>query len=1582
MKKRWLKAASILLAAVLAFASVPFFTAMAKAADVDAQTSEEAGEDAEICEFVSRLYRVCLKRDPDYDGLNYWTDELQNKKETGVAVASGFIFSPELQNKSYTNTEYVEVMYDAFFGREADSEGLKFWVKSMDDGMTRAQVFSGFANSLEFFNLCSSFDVVAGTHNPEYDFNNVIRTNFFVERLYNVVLGRKCDKDGMMYWTTQLLSGNISGTQAAYGFFFSKEYENSNKFYSEYIHDLYNAMMGREAEEDGFNFWMKEMKNGSTKERIFNNFATSEEFGMICSEYGILRGNPVSEERDTTYTLRPDVENPKPTNTTVAKATTKPTATSAAKPTVKPTGTKQPTAAVSPIAKPTTSGKPTSSAKPTVTSASKLTVTPIKKPTVKPTGTKQPTAAVSPIAKPTTSGKPTSSAKPTVTSASKLTATPIKKPTVKPTNLTTTLTPTKKATDTPTPPPVTAKLKSTTLEIMKGTFGDIRFVDNGKEVTVNGATFKSADASIATVYADGSVAGLKEGNTKITVTYGGKTETISVAVKSQINNGSSISGALTPDKYAEIGKGNTDCTQAFRKLFKDAYDGGTVSDGIRRAKPIYIPSGHYVIHGSIIDSSMNIDNCVFEVYGSGRESTRITFDRDGTLFDASACSPFVFTTFSNIGFFGNQNNTLLSLPKTDLTSQIKKPELQRIRFVSCSFKGFKHILYTERSSGMISEIELAYCKITSCGTESNMSKMFVLDDKKVLKLNSWYTDIESFNGDCFYYKSGAIVRVTGGSIIPSTGCVFFFDFSDSSRNLSAGSKTTPHLICENARFELRGTTCCVKTTSISQDYPIAYFKNTGMGTIANETPNGLIINGGGDFIFQDCMDSASLSIYSKITSGSTLKPRVRFYGCADIKPDSLAKKANITNPATDANCVRVTIDDSFDFYLKNNSGSMKRFLHNASGLKDCRQLVNLDDFDYVYPEAHSYSTYPYGYIRYAELTVPENTTYKGKTVNVTFKDKITGQKLGEQNVTLGAGRTYKIDINRDVEELEVTVKQSFLTSAPVNIKMNLQILKSRNPVADTAPVPVVSSPSDGYTSVEVDAGEETSRTGSLKPQDFGAVADGKTDCTSAFRAMFKAAADFDKNSNSWKSSQAIYIPSGVYRIEGPVIDESLGLKYCKFEVSGAGSDNTIIEFVNNGIMFDSEVKDQSNTTVPFAFTTFRNITFIGNNNNTFMTLKMNNKNKEGKNTDGTQRMQFFSCSFKNWKRVLYSIESTVMLSEFTFSDCKIDDCGTDSVPCQLFTLDDAQAVNWRFLNTDITNFTGDAFYYIRGTSIAITGGSIIPKAGNAFFFDFNNQARRDSAGPGNSPQLICKSVKFGINANSSCVKTTSMSQGAPVIRFDGCNLGTTSYSSRQFLMINGAAEIRFTDCTGCGKLRFSGYIGSEMGVRPRIQFWGCNDLDLDTLVNDSDVTNAKKDFNNIRVTVGNEYDFFMKKNDSGLPYRHTVGGLNYCRQAVKLDAGNYVVSGKAYSARPYGYVSYAELAVPAASTYSGKTITVTLKEKSTGKVYAQQQITLGSEQKVKLSVESYVDELEVVFTHSLSTGSSTKIEMKLELVKY
>ena len=273
------------------------FSSGSKVASLDpASTTVNAASFNEqgVTDFVTRLYDICIGRAPDAAGLADWTGQLKNGKATGVSVAYGFIFSQEFQNKGYTNDEYVEIMYNAFFGRASDPTGKSNWLNSMNAGMTREELFMGFANSTEFFNLCNEYGITAGCHIMGRDFTQTAQINLFVERLYNVILGRPCDQWGMQDWSTRLASREISGAEAAYGFVFSPEYRNKNKSDSDFLEDLYNAFMGRASDQGGKAYWQNQINIGRTDRDIFNGFTGSQEFIGICNDYGIDKGGDIT----------------------------------------------------------------------------------------------------------------------------------------------------------------------------------------------------------------------------------------------------------------------------------------------------------------------------------------------------------------------------------------------------------------------------------------------------------------------------------------------------------------------------------------------------------------------------------------------------------------------------------------------------------------------------------------------------------------------------------------------------------------------------------------------------------------------------------------------------------------------------------------------------------------------------------------------------------------------------------------------------------------------------------------------------------------------------------------------------------------------------------------------------------------------------------------------------------------------------------------------------------------------------------------------------------------------------------------
>lgn len=253
-------------------------------------------EEGSVADFVSRLYEYVLEREAEEDGLTAWTKALQNGEFTGAEVAKGFIMSDEFLNKDMTNKEFVQILYRAFFGREADANGLTAWVDLLDQGYRKSYVFAGFANSVEFGTLCNEYEVEEGSvhvtiseqqpglSDEEYN------TWLFVERLYTEVLGRTPDETGLGAWADYLQDGTYTGAEVAEGFILSVEFENKDVSSEEYVQVMYKAFFGREADQSGLEAWVDVLENQFDKRYVFAGFANSAEFGNLCDSYDIKQG--------------------------------------------------------------------------------------------------------------------------------------------------------------------------------------------------------------------------------------------------------------------------------------------------------------------------------------------------------------------------------------------------------------------------------------------------------------------------------------------------------------------------------------------------------------------------------------------------------------------------------------------------------------------------------------------------------------------------------------------------------------------------------------------------------------------------------------------------------------------------------------------------------------------------------------------------------------------------------------------------------------------------------------------------------------------------------------------------------------------------------------------------------------------------------------------------------------------------------------------------------------------------------------------------------------------------------------------
>lgn len=279
MKKVIKRGLGVLLAILMVIAILPSITINAKAA---------SGVD----NFVTRCYQVAFQRTPDTGGFNYWKAKITNGELVGSTVVYNFIFSPEYEAQNRTDKDFVNDLYTMFMGRAADQEGYDYWCGQIKAGMSRKDVFAGFANSKEFYELCVSYGITSGYYTNEYDLTKVNNVNLFVERLYKTCLGRIGDQGGQKYWVEGLLKGELTGIGCAANYIKSPEYEALGLNNEKYVENLYIGFMGRTYDKAGKANWLGHLtKKTKTRDQVFEGFANSPEFQGICAGYGIDCGS-------------------------------------------------------------------------------------------------------------------------------------------------------------------------------------------------------------------------------------------------------------------------------------------------------------------------------------------------------------------------------------------------------------------------------------------------------------------------------------------------------------------------------------------------------------------------------------------------------------------------------------------------------------------------------------------------------------------------------------------------------------------------------------------------------------------------------------------------------------------------------------------------------------------------------------------------------------------------------------------------------------------------------------------------------------------------------------------------------------------------------------------------------------------------------------------------------------------------------------------------------------------------------------------------------------------------------------------
>ena len=100
---------------------------------------------------VQALYVGYLGRAGDQDGLNFWLNAIRTDVSTLESVALGFTLSQEYQGLygELGTPELVAAVYQNVLGREAEGDGLAFWINEIESGVITADTLvASMINSL------------------------------------------------------------------------------------------------------------------------------------------------------------------------------------------------------------------------------------------------------------------------------------------------------------------------------------------------------------------------------------------------------------------------------------------------------------------------------------------------------------------------------------------------------------------------------------------------------------------------------------------------------------------------------------------------------------------------------------------------------------------------------------------------------------------------------------------------------------------------------------------------------------------------------------------------------------------------------------------------------------------------------------------------------------------------------------------------------------------------------------------------------------------------------------------------------------------------------------------------------------------------------------------------------------------------------------------------------------------------------------------------------------------------------------------------------------------------------------------
>ncbi|MEG2842588.1 MAG: DUF4214 domain-containing protein, partial [Ruthenibacterium sp.] len=233
-------------------------------------------QNALLTQFVNRMYSVFLGRKGDEGGLNTWTNLFLKNQLTGANFAYTLTCSAEFRGRNLTDIQFINVAYNAAFGRDADNGGLATWLAALDDGMSHDYVLWGVINSAEFSAVCRKYNVVQGSYTPTQPRDLHPLQTEYTTALYSNLLGRRATEAELNDNVTKL-SGGKTGAAMIQEIVTGNEFAVRGLSDSDCVHAFFLVLFGRDADANEMNTYTKYLLLNS-RDALLNLLGGSNEF--------------------------------------------------------------------------------------------------------------------------------------------------------------------------------------------------------------------------------------------------------------------------------------------------------------------------------------------------------------------------------------------------------------------------------------------------------------------------------------------------------------------------------------------------------------------------------------------------------------------------------------------------------------------------------------------------------------------------------------------------------------------------------------------------------------------------------------------------------------------------------------------------------------------------------------------------------------------------------------------------------------------------------------------------------------------------------------------------------------------------------------------------------------------------------------------------------------------------------------------------------------------------------------------------------------------------------------------------------